>query len=124
MTTIFLVEADGTARDATLQVLETAGYFVLTMGTSQEALDMLETIAPDLVLLDWLLPGMPGDTFIARCQSTPRLSDLPVVVLTSIPIIAPPSVRIVLRKPILAVTLTEKINEVLLFSESTAHVRS
>jgi len=38
---------------------------------------------PDLVLLDWKLPGMSGDELLAEIRRDPELTDLPVVVLST-----------------------------------------
>jgi class 3 adenylate cyclase/CheY-like chemotaxis protein len=64
-------------------VLSPRGYIVLTAASGQEALDLVATDAPDLVLLDILMPGMDGYEVCTRLRSDPATSLLPVVMITS-----------------------------------------
>lgn len=52
-------------------------------GDGQEALRKLETTRPDLILVDLVMPGMSGLSFIRNMKSDPRLRDIPVIVYTS-----------------------------------------
>jgi two-component system phosphate regulon response regulator PhoB len=118
VTTIFIVQNEDKDRTALKEALELTGFFVFATANPQDALDMLGTVAPDLVVLDWLLPGIPAETFVKLCQASPRLSNLPVLILSSIPIVAPATVQMVLRKPVSLTELTEKIHDVLRSSKA------
>lgn len=61
-------------------VLEAEGFEVSTCADGARALSAFHATAPDLVLLDLMLPGMDG---IAICQQLRRESDVPVVMLTA-----------------------------------------
>jgi CheY-like chemotaxis protein len=63
-------------------VLSPRGYIVLTAASGQEALDLVATDAPDLVLLDILMPGMDGYEVCRRLRSDPATNVLPVVMIT------------------------------------------
>jgi CheY-like chemotaxis protein len=57
------------------------GYEVVAFDNGRDALDALPNAAPDLVLLDLIMPGLDGLTVLQRiCAEEPRL---PVVVLTA-----------------------------------------
>ncbi|MDH3193297.1 MAG: response regulator [Acidimicrobiia bacterium] len=58
-----------------------ADYLFITDG--QEVLDALEDTIPDLVLLDIALPGVDGWEVLRQMRANPRLSDVPVVVITA-----------------------------------------
>lgn len=49
----------------------------------REALAIMETFPPDLVLLDLMMPVMNGMTFLKQIRSTPRFQFLPVVIVTA-----------------------------------------
>jgi len=64
-------------------VLSPRGFTVLSAGSGQEALDLLSTRVPDLVLLDILMPGLDGYETCRRIRSNPATSFLPVVMITA-----------------------------------------
>jgi CheY-like chemotaxis protein len=47
------------------------------------AIDTIKTFAPDLVMLDWMMPGMDGPTLFREMQSKPETKNLPVVFITA-----------------------------------------
>jgi two-component system, cell cycle response regulator DivK len=64
-------------------LLTNEGYQVKTAGTAEEALDLLHTYHPYLVLADIQLPGMDGLEFTRRVKQNPETSDVMVVALTA-----------------------------------------
>jgi adenylate cyclase len=56
---------------------------VRTVGDGQEALTMLASVRPDLILLDWGMPRMSGEQFLAVLKADASLSTIPVVVVTA-----------------------------------------
>ena len=60
--------------------LKNAGYRVQTVGTGQEALDLLGHDRPDLIVLDLMLPDVDG---IEVCRRIRRGSDIPILMLTA-----------------------------------------
>jgi CheY-like chemotaxis protein len=68
-------------------VLEKMGYSVLTAGSGDQALQLLEAHPIDLVLSDHLMPGMTG-TELAR-QTKARQPKLPVILISAVNEIPP-----------------------------------
>ncbi|HEX6394431.1 MAG TPA: response regulator [Acidimicrobiales bacterium] len=64
-------------------ILESQGYRVVEAASGEEALERVETGSPDLVLLDYLMPGIDGEQVCARLREDPRTCYLPVIMLTS-----------------------------------------
>ena len=64
-------------------VLSPKGFRVTTASSGQEALDVLSTEHPDLVLLDILMPGMDGYEVCRRIRQDPGTAFLPVIMITA-----------------------------------------
>lgn len=64
-------------------ILEAEGYEVRTASEAQEALTVLETFTPRLILMDIQLPGMDGLTLTKQLKNDPRTKGIPVVALTA-----------------------------------------
>ncbi|MDC7121434.1 response regulator transcription factor [Cellulomonas fimi] len=80
MTRILLVEDEESYREPLTYQLEREGYDVVTAATGPEALERFEEHGADLVLLDLMLPGLPGTEVCRRLRLT---SDVPVIMLTA-----------------------------------------
>lgn len=80
---ILLVDDDPDFLEATRAVLESKPYQVLTALNGQEGLDKAQTDEPDLVLLDIIMPGLDGFEVCRRLKENPRLSCIPVMMITS-----------------------------------------
>ena len=78
MPEILVVEDERDIRDVLRRYLERAGFAVLTTGSGAEALTLIDTATPDLVLLDLGLPDIDG-TEVLRAAHT----RIPVIVLTA-----------------------------------------
>lgn len=78
MQTVLVVEDERDIREALRRYLERAGLSVLTAATGAEALRLIESIRPDLVLLDLGLPDIDGMDVLASA-----VPDIPVIVLTA-----------------------------------------
>jgi two-component system phosphate regulon response regulator PhoB len=63
--------------------LETEGYDVETIARGDEADIRLKESVPDLVVLDWMLPGLSGIELCRRLRSRPETKALPVIMLTA-----------------------------------------
>ena len=59
------------------------GYEVVTAASGEEALALSMTAAPDLMLLDMMMPGMDGFELLAKLKQRPALHRLPTVFLTA-----------------------------------------
>lgn len=58
-------------------------FHALTAQTGEEALALLEKEKVDLVLLDWMLPGMSGIDVLKEIRKNEKLGELPVILLTA-----------------------------------------
>jgi len=70
-----------TILDCSLSLL--GGYEVQLCANGQEALDQAVTFAPQLVLLDVMMPGMDGPQTLDRLRQLPCMKGVPVVFLTA-----------------------------------------
>jgi len=66
-----------------LQCLEGERLEVRTAANGREALRLMETFSPDLVLLDLLMPEMDGMSFLHILRRDPRHENLPVFIVTA-----------------------------------------
>lgn len=84
MTGRILVVEDEEALGTLLEYnLSHAGYEVRVAADGDTALMALEEETPDLVVLDWMLPGVSGIEICRRIRSKPRTRDLPVIIVTA-----------------------------------------
>ncbi|WP_426594287.1 response regulator [Cellulomonas sp. McL0617] len=80
MTRILLVEDEESYRDPLAYQLEREGFDVVTAATGTDALLRFDELGADLVLLDLMLPGLPGTEV---CRRLRLVSDVPVIMLTA-----------------------------------------
>ena len=64
--------------------LESAGYTVLVASDGETALQRLELVTPDAILLDGLMPGLSGFETCRRIQDTPGWAHIPVIFMTGL----------------------------------------
>jgi len=63
--------------------LEAEGFIVSRAATGDEALLLIEEDAPDLVVLDWMLPGVSGIEICRRLKTRPETRNLPIIMLSA-----------------------------------------
>ena len=80
---ILVVDDDPDARARLRTVLTRNGWTVSEAGNGQEALEVVATAPPQLILLDLTMPVMDGFTFLRELRARPGCADIPVVVLTA-----------------------------------------
>ena len=80
---ILIVEDEPAIRELVSVNLRHAGYTVSEADTAEAARIQIDNRLPDLVLLDWMLPGQSGIDFAKRMRADPRTRALPVVLLTA-----------------------------------------
>ena len=81
--TILVVEDEPAIQELIAANLEHAGHHVLRAYDVEEATRLVREALPDVVLLDWMLPGVPGIQFARRLRSDERTRDLPIIMLTA-----------------------------------------
>jgi two-component system phosphate regulon response regulator PhoB len=80
---ILVVEDEAAIRDMLQLVLEQAGFKVRPAMNVQAALQEIEQHLPDLILLDWMLPGISGVDWAKRLRRNATYSDIPIILLTA-----------------------------------------
>src|SRR4029078_2746589 len=82
--TILIVEDDPQVRSLLTDMLLSLGYAVRTAPSAEQALAVLETTPPDLVLTDVHMGAMGGVGLCARMKADPRWPLLRVVILAAV----------------------------------------
>jgi CheY-like chemotaxis protein len=77
---VLVVEDDEEIQEFYALMLEEIDCQILRAYDGLEALDRLEEVLPDLIVLDILLDEMMGDQFLAEMRKDPRYADIPVVI--------------------------------------------
>lgn len=83
MTTILVVDDDPAIREMLQLALTRGGFSVQQAGSALEARDQLSKLTPDLILLDWMLPGQSGFEFARHLRRNPTHRKIPVIMLTA-----------------------------------------
>jgi len=80
---VLVVEDEPAVQELIAVNLEHAGHRVLRAANVPEAEAVVREVLPDLVLLDWMLPGPPGVNFARRLRADQRTKDIPIIMLTA-----------------------------------------
>jgi two-component system phosphate regulon response regulator PhoB len=83
MITILLVEDETPVRDMLKFALADEGYEILEVADASEGFNILRDRKPDLILLDWMLPGMNGVDFARRLRRDAANRGIPIILLTA-----------------------------------------
>ena len=79
---ILLVENEAPARQLLSNNLQNSGYKVRCAGDVAQAETLVREMRPDLVVLDWILPGIPGLPFTRKMRSDQRTRDISIVLIS------------------------------------------
>ena len=82
-TCVLLVEDEDQLRRVMKDLLEREGYTVAEARDGVQALDQVDRLAPDVVILDLNLPGLDGYSVLTQLRSRPATRSIPVMVLTA-----------------------------------------
>lgn len=80
---VLVVEDEDAIREMLGMVLEQAEFNVLSAADTQQAQTLMVDRAPDLILLDWMLPGLSGVEWARRLKKDKHYSDVPIIMLTA-----------------------------------------
>lgn len=81
--TVLVVDDDATTLEVLHTVLDLEEFAVLTASDGQSALDIATSSAPDVIVLDVMMPGLDGYQVCRALKDDPRTSEIPVVLLTA-----------------------------------------
>jgi CheY-like chemotaxis protein len=80
---VLIVEDDVVIREALVDGLDAEGFAVQEAADGAEALTLISESAPDLILLDLMMPKMTGWQLMEELRKEPALHDIPVVIVTA-----------------------------------------
>lgn len=80
---ILVVEDEEAIREMLVLALEQAGLGVMAVATAEQAQQILAENMMDLMLLDWMLPGISGIELARRLKNDTSFKDLPIILLTA-----------------------------------------
>jgi DNA-binding response OmpR family regulator len=80
---VLVVEDDVDIQDFVISLLSRPGYDVIVRGTGEAGLNAALTQQPDVVILDWMMPGMTGVEVCRALRADPRGTSITVLMLTS-----------------------------------------
>ena len=84
MAFVLVVDDDESTCDALQRLLSRMGYSAACATNGREALDMSETIRPDVIVLDWMMPGMDGLEVLRRLRESQATKDVPVLLYSAV----------------------------------------
>lgn len=80
---ILIIEDEEAIRDMLGYALMKEGYICKEANDVEQARTTLEGDRPNLILLDWMLPGMSGIDYARRLRTVPETRDIPIIMLTA-----------------------------------------
>jgi DNA-binding response OmpR family regulator len=81
---ILLIDDDKLLRRAIERTLAKAGYDLICCGDGEEGVRLAAETSPDLILLDMMLPKLPGVNVLRQLKQITSTKDIPVIVLSGL----------------------------------------
>ncbi len=81
--TILVVEDEPAIQELISYNLKQAGHQALKADNAEQAMNLVQNALPDLILLDWMLPGISGVELARRLRSDKRTRTIPIIMLTA-----------------------------------------
>ena len=80
---ILIVEDEPAIQELIATTLTIAGYKTMRAGDTESAQQLMREVQPDLVMVDWMLPGQSGISLIRLLRADSRTAHLPLIMLTA-----------------------------------------
>ena len=80
---VLVVEDEPAQREVLIYNLEAEGYGVARAETGDEALLLVDEVQPDVIILDWMLPGVSGIEICRQLKTNPATRQTPIIMLTA-----------------------------------------
>jgi len=80
---VLVVEDEDAIRGMLILVLEQAGFETIAVANTADAQKILDQSTVDLILLDWMLPGISGAEWARRLKKEAAYRELPIILLTA-----------------------------------------
>lgn len=117
--TVMIVDDETVVVDIARRKLQSLGFNAIVAYDGQEAMELLNTEKPDLIVLDVQMPRMNGYTFLTELRKHPNstIAATPIVVVTAYadnnPIFTRHGIKAYLLKPLRLEQLIDKVQELL-----------
>lgn len=80
---VLVVDDEASLRSLLRELLEDAGYAVITAENGRAALSLLQYERPALVLTDYTMPALDGPSLIHRLRSSPATRHIPIIAMSA-----------------------------------------
>ena len=80
---VLVVEDEPAQREVLVYNLTAEGFAVDKAATGDEALTLVEEVTPDLILLDWMLPGVSGIEICRQLKMRPATRQVPIIMMSA-----------------------------------------
>jgi two-component system, OmpR family, response regulator len=94
-----IVDDDADFRSALAEILQSEDCHVVEAANGEEAITILDSVTPDVILVDLIMPVMSGWSLFDVIARREELRDVPVVFMSGAPQAAPEGGSLVLKKP-------------------------
>ncbi|WP_017318525.1 response regulator [Mastigocladopsis repens] len=81
---VLVCDDDSSVRTVMQTMLEQRGYRVTSVASGEEAIEVIEQLQPDVILLNLMMPGMHGWETLAVLKQQPHTKDIPVIILSGL----------------------------------------
>jgi len=81
--TVLVVEDEPAIQDLIEVNLQSAGYRVVRAYSAEAALPLADEMSPNLILVDWMLPGQNGVSLVRRLRAMEKSRTVPIIMLTA-----------------------------------------
>ena len=78
---ILIVEDEPDIRELLNFTISRSGYSIIEAETAEDAIKLLDGGRPELIIIDWMLPGMDGIDLAKKLRSEELTNDLPIICL-------------------------------------------
>ena len=82
--TLLVVDDEANNRNVIVAQLKNEGYAIMTAGSGEEALELIDQQLPDLILLDVMMPGISGFDVAEILKSEERTANIPIIMVTAL----------------------------------------
>jgi len=80
---VLVVDDEAAIREMIAFALERAGMHVQLAADAREALESISKHRPDIILMDWMMPGVSGIDLTRRLRREPLTEEIPIIMLTA-----------------------------------------
>ena len=82
-TTVLIVDDEHAIRDMVVMALEKEGFICIEASDAHKADALIKQAVPDILLLDWMMPGLSGVDFTRKLRRNENTQSMPIIMLTA-----------------------------------------